>query len=129
MLEDFKKFALKGNVLDLAIAVVIGAAFGKIVASLVADIIMPLVGILLGGFSVEEFSYTVNGAVINYGLFAQSIIDFLIIAFSIFMVIRIFTKFKRKEDVPAEEEPEVLDKKEQLLIEIRDLLSKEKNEF
>ena len=129
MLEDFKKFALKGNVLDLAIAVVIGAAFGKIVASLVADIIMPLVGILLGGFSVEEFSYTVNGAVINYGLFAQSIIDFLIIAFSIFMVIRIFTKFKRKEDVPAEEEPEVLDKKEELLVEIRDLLGKEKNGF
>lgn len=129
MLEDFKKFALKGNVLDLAIAVVIGAAFGKIVASLVEDIIMPLVGILLGGFSVEEFSYTVNGAVINYGLFAQSIIDFLIIAFSIFMVIRIFTKFKRKEDVPAEEEPEVLDKKEELLVEIRDLLSKEKSGF
>lgn len=129
MLEDFKKFALKGNVLDLAIAVVIGAAFGKIVASLVADIIMPLVGILLGGFSVEEFSYTVNGAVINYGLFAQSIIDFLIIAFSIFMVIRIFTKFKRKEDVPAVEEPEVLDKKEELLVEIRDLLSKERNGF
>ena len=129
MLEDFKKFALKGNVLDLAIAVVIGAAFGKIVASLVADIIMPLVGISLGGFSVEEFSYTVNGAVINYGLFAQSIIDFLIIAFSIFMVIRIFTKFKRKEDVPAEEEPEVLDKKEELLVEIRDLLNKEKTGF
>ncbi|WP_416144623.1 large conductance mechanosensitive channel protein MscL [Planococcus koreensis] len=126
MLEDFKKFALKGNVLDLAIAVVIGAAFGKIVTSLVEDIIMPAVGILLGGFSVEDWTYTFNGAVLRYGAFIQSIIDFTIIAFSIFMVIRIFTTMKRKKDVPAEEEIPVLDKKEELLMEIRDLLSKEK---
>ncbi|MDN3451821.1 large conductance mechanosensitive channel protein MscL [Planococcus sp. APC 3906] len=126
MIEDFKKFALKGNVLDLAIAVVIGAAFGKIITSLVNDIIMPALGILLGGFSVEDWSYTFNGAVLRYGAFAQSIIDFTIIAFSIFMVIRLFTSMKRKKDVPAEEEPEVLDKKEELLLEIRDLLAKEK---
>ncbi|MBB5181090.1 large conductance mechanosensitive channel [Planomicrobium koreense] len=126
MIEDFKKFALKGNVLDLAIAVVIGAAFGKIITSLVNDIIMPVLGILLGGFSVEDWSYTFNGAVLRYGAFAQSIIDFTIIAFSIFMVIRLFTSMKRKKDVPAEEEPEVLDKKEELLLEIRDLLAKEK---
>ncbi|ETP67963.1 large conductance mechanosensitive channel protein MscL [Planomicrobium chinense] len=126
MWEDFKKFALKGNVLDLAIAVVIGAAFGKIVSSLVEDIIMPAVGILLGGFSVEDWTYTFQGAELRYGLFAQSVIDFFIIAFSIFLVIRIFTKLKRKKDVPAEVEPEVLDKKEELLVEIRDLLAKEK---
>ncbi|QDY46359.1 large conductance mechanosensitive channel protein MscL [Planococcus glaciei] len=126
MWEDFKKFALKGNVLDLAIAVVIGAAFGKIVSSLVEDIIMPAVGILLGGFSVEDWTYTFQGAELRYGLFAQSVIDFFIIAFSIFLVIRIFTKLKRKKDVPAEVEPEVLDKKEELLVEIRDLLAKKK---
>lgn len=126
MWEDFKKFALKGNVLDLAIAVVIGAAFGKIVSSLVEDIIMPAVGILLGGFSVEDWTYTFQGAELRYGLFAQSVIDFFIIAFSIFLVIRIFTKLKRKKDMPAEAEPEVLDKKEELLLEIRDLLAKEK---
>lgn len=126
MWEDFKKFALKGNVLDLAVAVVIGAAFGKIVSSLVEDIIMPLVGILIGGFSVEDLTYSLNGVNLRYGAFAQSVIDFFIIAFSIFLGIRLFTKFKRKKDVPAEEEPEVLDKKEELLMEIRDLLSKEK---
>ncbi|MDQ0430125.1 large conductance mechanosensitive channel [Planomicrobium stackebrandtii] len=126
MWEDFKKFALKGNVIDLAVAVVIGAAFGKVVTSLVQDIIMPLVGILVGGVSVENWSYTFNDVVLNYGLFIQSIIDFFIIAFSIFMVIRIFTKLKRKKEVPAAEEPEVLDKTQEILLEIRDLLGKEK---
>jgi large conductance mechanosensitive channel len=127
MWEDFKKFALKGNVIDLAVAVIIGTAFGKIVSSLVEDIIMPAVGIMLGGFSVEDWTYTLNGAELRYGVFTQSVIDFFIIAFSIFMVIRLFTSLKRKKDVPAEEEPEVLDKKEELLVEIRDLLAKEKN--
>ncbi|EGA90176.1 large-conductance mechanosensitive channel [Planococcus donghaensis MPA1U2] len=126
MWEDFKKFALKGNVLDLAIAVIIGAAFGKVVTSLVEDIIMPIVGMLVGGVSVENWSYTFNDVVLQYGLFIQAIIDFFIIAFSIFMVIRIFTNLKRKKDVPAAEEPEVLDKTQELLVEIRDLLSKEK---
>ena len=126
MWEDFKKFALKGNVLDLAVAVVIGAAFGKIVSSLVEDIIMPAVGILLGGVSVEDWTYTLNGAELRYGIFAQSIIDFFIIAFSIFMVIRILTKFKRKKPEAIEEEPVLLDAKEELLMEIRDLLKQEK---
>ncbi|AIY05361.1 large-conductance mechanosensitive channel [Planococcus sp. PAMC 21323] len=126
MWEDFKKFALKGNVLDLAVAVVIGAAFGKVVSSLVEDIIMPVVGILVGGVSVEDWSYKFNDVVLNYGLFIQSIIDFFIIAFSIFMVIRLFTKMKRKKDVPAEAEPEVLDKTQEILLEIKDLLSKNK---
>jgi large conductance mechanosensitive channel len=123
MWEDFKKFAMKGNVLDLAVAVIIGAAFGQIVSSLVEDLIMPAVGILLGGYSVADLTYTFNNAELRYGSFIQSIIDFFIIAFSIFMVIRLFTKFKRKEE-PLEEA--VLDKKEELLVEIRDLLSKEK---
>ncbi|ANU11108.1 large-conductance mechanosensitive channel MscL [Planococcus antarcticus DSM 14505] len=119
MWENFKKFALKGNFLDLAVAVVIGTAFGKVVSALVEDIIMPVVGILVGGVSVENWSYTFNKVVLNYGLFIQAIIDFFIIAFSIFVVIRIFTKLKRKKDLPAEEEPEIL-------LEIRDLLKKEK---
>ncbi|ANU23421.1 large conductance mechanosensitive channel protein MscL [Planococcus donghaensis] len=126
MWEDFKKFALKGNVLDLAVAVIIGAAFGKVVTSLVEDIIMPIVGMLVGGVSVENWSYTFNDVVLQYGLFIQAIIDFFIIAFSIFMVIRIFTNLKRKKDVPAAEEPEVLDKTQEILVEIRDLLNKEK---
>ena len=124
--EDFKKFALKGNVLDLAVAVIIGAAFGQIVSSLVADLIMPTVGILLGGYSVADLTYTFNNAELRYGSFLQSVIDFFIIAFSIFMVVRLFTKFKRKEEEPVEEEA-LLDKKEELLVEIRDLLSKERN--
>lgn len=126
MWEDFKKFAMKGNVLDLAVAVVIGAAFGQIVSSLVEDLIMPAVGILLGGYSVADLTYTFNNAELRYGSFLQSVIDFFIIAFSIFIVIRLFTKFKRKEHEPLEEEA-ILDKKEELLVEIRDLLSKEKN--
>ena len=127
MWEDFKKFALKGNVLDLAIAVVIGTAFGKIITSLVEDIIMPAVGILLGGFSVEDWTYTFNGAELRYGAFAQSIIDFMIIAFSIFVVIRLLAKIKRRKDVLAAEEIVVPDKTEELLMEIRDLLAKERN--
>ncbi|RNF41119.1 large conductance mechanosensitive channel protein MscL [Planococcus salinus] len=126
MWQDFKKFALKGNVLDLAIAVVIGTAFGQIVTSLVEDLIMPAVGILLGGYSVEDLSYPIGSAELRYGAFLQSVLDFFIIAFSIFMAIRLFSKLKRKDDAPAEEEAPVLDKKEELLVEIRDLLSKEK---
>ena len=126
MWEDFKKFALKGNVIDLAVAVVVGTAFGKVVTSLVEDIIMPLVGVLIGGISVANWSYTFKNVVLHYGLFIQSILDFFIIAFSIFMVIRIFTNIKRKKEVITEEEPEVLDKTQEILIEIRDLLGKEK---
>ncbi|MCM3611187.1 large conductance mechanosensitive channel protein MscL [Planococcus sp. MERTA32b] len=125
MWNDFKAFALKGNVLDLAIAVVIGAAFGKIVTSLVEDLIMPAVGLLLGGFSIAEAVYQVGDATLKYGAFLQSVLDFLIISFSIFMVIRLFMKFRRKEELPAEEVVPELDKKEELLVEIRDLLKKQ----
>ncbi|MGM0878020.1 MAG: large-conductance mechanosensitive channel protein MscL [Bacillota bacterium] len=122
MLQEFKKFALKGNVLDLAVAVIIGAAFGKIVTSLVEDIIMPIIGLLMGGLDFSKLSFKVGSAVVKYGEFIQSIIDFLIIAISIFMVIRFFNRFKKKEAAVAP----VVDKKEVLLTEIRDLLKESK---
>lgn len=120
MWKDFKDFAFKGNVLDLAVAVVIGAAFGKIVASLVENIIMPVIGAIFGGVNFSHLEGPINGVAIPYGVFIQSIIDFLIIAFVIFMVIRFLSKFKRKEEA-VEEVPEV-DAQEVLLTEIRDLL-------
>lgn len=112
MLKEFKKFALKGNVVDLAVGVIIGGAFGKIVSSLVNDIIMPIIGSLVGkvdfsnlyiNLSGQEFNSLAEAkkagaATINYGLFLNNVIDFLIIAFSIFIVIRQFDKFKKKEE-------------------------------
>lgn len=120
MWNEFKKFAMKGNVLDLAVGVVIGTAFGKIVSSLVDDIIMPLVGLLGGGVDFKSLSITINDATIKYGLFVQNIVDFFIIAFSIFLFIRVINRLKRKEEV-KQEAPKV-DQKEELLKEIRDLL-------
>ena len=120
MLSEFKKFALKGNVLDLAVGVVIGGAFGKIVASLVADLIMPIVGLLLGGVDFSNLSLTYGDAIIKYGSFLQTVVDFFIIAFSIFLFIRLISRFKKKEEVT--ESAAVIDAKEELLTEIRDLL-------
>ena len=124
MWKDFKEFAFKGNVLDLAVAVVIGAAFGKIVTSLVEHIITPTIGLLLPSGKFSSLSYKE----ILYGNFIQSVFDFLVVAFAIFMFIRLISKFKRKEDVVAviEEAPPV-DSKEVLLEEIRDLLKKQNN--
>jgi large conductance mechanosensitive channel len=122
MLKEFKKFALKGNVIDLAVAVVIAAAFGKIVSALVDYIIMPLVGTLLGGISFEHLTATVGDAVIEYGLFIQAIVDFVIIALSLFVFIQAFNRLKRKEEI-AKKAP-VVDPKVELLTEIRDLLKK-----
>ena len=120
-IEEFKAFAMKGNVIDLAVAVVIGAAFGKIVASLVENIIMPAIGILLGGVDFTDWSLKVGDAVITYGVFIQSIFDFTIIAFVIFMVVRALAKMQKKEEAapaaPAEPSVEV-----KLLMEIRDSL-------
>lgn len=124
MWNEFKKFAMKGNVLDLAVGVVIGTAFGKIVSSLVDDIIMPLVGLLGGGVDFKSLSITINDATIKYGLFVQNIVDFFIIAFSIFLFIRVINRLKRKEEV-KQEVPKV-DQKEELLKEIRDLLKTQK---
>ena len=127
MWKEFKEFAFKGNVFDLAIAVVIGAAFSKIVTSLVENIITPIIGAVTGKIDVSKLHQEIGGVNITYGLFLQSIIDFLLVAFSIFLVIRLLLKFKRKEEVKEEEEEEVaVDKTEVLLEEIRDLLKEER---
>lgn len=126
MWKDFKEFAFKGNVFDLAVAVVIGAAFGKIVTSLVENIITPLIGYISGGINFSGLSQPLGDDELTYGVFLQSIIDFLIVAFVIFMVIRLLAKFKKKEEAVVEEAPKV-DPQEELLAEIRDLL-KEQNQ-
>ena len=127
MWKDFKEFAMKGNVIDLAVAVVIGAAFGKIVTSLVENIIMPLVGMLTGGIDLtNEWRFGSGEAQIALGVFVQSIIDFIIIAFAIFLALRLLTKLNRKKEAELVEEPTPeLDTKEELLKEIRDLLKNE----
>lgn len=118
-IKEFQAFAVKGNVVDLAVAVVIGGAFGKIVSSLVNDVVMPLVGILLGGIDFSDLSVTFGKAEILYGSFIQSIIDFGIIAFVIFLAVKMINTFNKKE----EEKEEVKIAKEVLLLEeIRDLL-------
>lgn len=128
MLKEFKEFALKGNVIDLAVGVIIGGAFGKIVTSLVNDVLMPAIGILLGGISFKELKYIITPATgdiaevaILYGAFIQSIIDFLIIAFSIFLFIKILSSRKKKEPKATHASPEP-SKEAVLLEEIRDLL-------
>lgn len=124
-IEEFKTFAMKGNVIDLAVAVVIGAAFGKIVSSLVANIITPLIGVLLGGLNFSGLQIEIGDAVLTYGVFIQAIIDFLIVAFVIFMVVKGINKAKSfsegekegEEQKPAEPTEEI-----KLLREIRDSL-------
>lgn len=124
-IEEFKAFAMKGNVIDLAVAVVIGAAFGKIVSSLVDNIIMPLVGLLLKGVDFNSLSYTVGDASIMYGSFIQAVVDFTIVAFVIFLVVKGINKAQSmgKEEAPAEEEkPAEPSEEVKLLREIRDSL-------
>ncbi|MFT4059577.1 MAG: large conductance mechanosensitive channel protein MscL [Legionella sp.] len=116
-LKEFKEFAVKGNVIDLAVAVVIGGAFGKIVSSLVSGIIMPLIGLLLGGVNITGKTFTVGDAVVKWGEFTQSIIDFTIIALSIFVAIKCLYWLKLSEKKESE-----LTRQEQLLTEIRNLL-------
>jgi len=138
-LHDFKEFAMKGNIIDMAVGVIIGGAFGKIVSSLVNDIIMPVISILTGGDGYKNLKYVITEAkpatadgvaaieevAVNYGIFIQNIIDFLIIAFSIFVALRVIMKFKKKEvEAPAPApEPST---EEKLLSEIRDLLKEKK---
>lgn len=112
---------MRGNVLDLAVGVVIGAAFGKIVSSLVDDLMMPLVGVLIGGVNFQKLSFSFYDAEVKYGAFIQSVVDFTIIAFSIFLFIRLINRFTAKNEVSEEEVVEV-DQTEALLTEIRDLL-------
>jgi large conductance mechanosensitive channel len=139
-LQEFKEFAVKGNVVDLAVAVIIGGAFGKIISSLVADIVMPSVGLLLGGLDFSNWQIVLRAAVLsstkeilepaitmNIGIFIQNIFDFLVIAWAIFMMIRIMGRLKKKvvkEKPVVEEEPVSLTKDQELLVEICDLLKK-----
>lgn len=129
MLKDFKQFIMKGNVLDLAVAVIIGAAFGKIITSLVDDVVMPIVGILMGNVDFKSLKILIEPAVgdspevaVYYGMFIQNVVDFLIIAFFIFLTIRMIEKSKRKQETLVEEvkTPEDIE----LLREIRNLLKK-----
>jgi large conductance mechanosensitive channel len=99
MLKEFREFAIRGNVMDLAVAVIIGGAFGKIITSLVSDVLMPMIGLMMGGVNFSELSITVGAAVIKWGAFVQSIIDFLIIAFVIFLLVRAMNRMKREEPV------------------------------
>lgn len=141
LMQDFKKFAMKGNVLDLAVAVIIGGAFGKIIASFVNDILMPPIGLLLGGMDFKGLKWVIkpgaeavmNGdslvspaiadVTLNYGMFIQNVVDFLIIAFTIFMVVRASQKLQKKQEA-APAPPPAPSKSETLLEEIRDLLKK-----
>ena len=101
MLKEFKEFAMRGNVLDLAVAVIIGGAFGKIITSLVADVLMPLIGLVLGGINFADLSFTVGAAVVKWGAFVQSILDFVIIAFVIFMIVRAMNRMQKPAPVAA----------------------------
>lgn len=124
-IEEFKAFAMKGNVIDLAVAVVIGAAFGKIVSSLVDNIIMPLVGVLLGGINFSGLTYSVGSATISYGMFLQAVVDFVIVAFVIFVVVKGINKaqgYGKEEEPAAEAAPAEPTEEVKLLREIRDSL-------
>lgn len=133
---EFKEFAMKGNVIDMAVGVIIGGAFGKIVSSLVNDVIMPVVGLATGGIDFKEHKYVMKEAVMNgeevvspavnleYGMFIQNIVDFLIVALCIFVAIKFINRFKKKvEEAPAA--PAAPSKEEVLLTEIRDLLKQQ----
>lgn len=130
MLKEFKEFAIKGNVIDLAVAVIIGGAFGKIITSLVNDILMPPIGLLLGNVDFKELKVILKDAVgeipavtWNYGMFIQNIIDFVIIALCIFLVVKAVQKASRKKEEAPAAPPEPTNQ-EKLLMEIRDLLKK-----
>jgi large conductance mechanosensitive channel len=135
LLDEFKAFAMRGNVMDMAVGIIIGGAFGKIVASFVSDVLMPPIGVLLGGVNFTDLKVVLseavmeNGEVItematwNYGAFLQTVVDFLIVAFAIFMMIKAMNKMKKKEEEKEEEAPKP-SKEEVLLAEIRDELRK-----
>ena len=129
MLSEFKDFAIKGNVVDMAVGIIIGAAFGKIISSFVKDIIMPPIGVAMGGVDFTDLSVVIQEAAgstpsvaINYGTFVQTIIDFLIIAMAIFVAVKAMNSMKKKEEAATAEEEVEPSKEEILLTEIRDLL-------
>lgn len=138
-IKDFKEFAMRGNVIDMAVGVIVGGAFGKIVSSLVNDIIMPCMSVATGGDGFKNMKYVITAAqeataegqaaveevAINYGMFIQNIVDFFIIALSIFVALRVIMKFKKKEEAAPAAAPEPT-KEEVLLSEIRDILKEKK---
>ena len=141
LLKEFKEFAMRGNVIDMAVGVVIGAAFGKIISSLVDDIIMPLVGVVTGGINFTDYKWVIQKAVIdgqtqevlkpevtmNWGSWVQTIVDFLIVAFCIFVAIKAINQLKRKQEEAPEPAPAPEPTKEEVLLsEIRDLLKEKK---
>ncbi len=121
-ISEFKEFAMKGNVMDMAVGVIIGGAFGKIVTSLVDDMLMPVIGMLTGGVNFADLAVTIGEANVKYGAFIQNVIDFLIIAFCIFCMVKTMNKVKKEE--PAAPEAPAGPTQEELLAEIRDLLKK-----
>lgn len=121
MIKEFKKFIARGNVIDLAVGIIIGGAFGKIVSSLVDNILMPLVGLLIGGIDFSGLSVTIKDSTISYGLFIQNIVDFLIVAFCIFLVVKLINKLNPKKEEAKKKAEELL-----VLEEIRDTLKKQK---
>ena len=132
MMQEFKDFAVKGNVVDMAVGIIIGGAFGKIVSSFVADVIMPPIGVLLGGVDFTSLAITLKEAagdvpavVLSYGNFIQTMVDFTIIAFAIFMAIKFMNSLKKQEEEAPAAPPEP-SKEELLLTEIRDLLKEKK---
>jgi large conductance mechanosensitive channel len=131
MLDEFKAFAMKGNVLDMAVGIIIGGAFGKIISSIVGDVLMPPIGLLLGGVNFTDLKIVLKAATdtlpavtMNYGSFIQVTIDFLIIAFVIFMLVKAMNAAKKKEAAAPPPAPPAPSKEEMLLGEIRDLLKK-----
>lgn len=126
LVKEFKDFAMRGNVMDMAVGVIIGGAFGKIVSSLVDDVIMPIIGVITGGIDFTGLKATIGDANITYGNFIQNIVDFLIVAFCIFLMIKGINKLsKKKEETSAT--PPAPTKDQELLAEIRDLLKKQNN--
>lgn len=131
LLKEFREFAMRGNVVDLAVGVIIGAAFGKIVSSLVSDIIMPPLGLLIGGVDFKQFALVLREAsgevpavVMHYGMFIQNIFDFVIVAFAIFMAIKLMNKMRRNQP-PAAPAPTKPSAEEKLLTDIRDILKQQ----
>ena len=120
-IKEFKTFIKRGNVVDLAVGFIMGSAFGKIVTSMVEDILMPLIGIIIGGIDFQNLTFKIGNAVVKYGSFLQNIINFLIVSFCIFIFVKIINEFKEEEKVEEKVEPS---SEEKLLTEIRDLLKK-----
>ena len=134
LLSEFKAFAVKGNVVDMAVGIIIGAAFGKIVSSFVGDVVMPPIGLLIGGVDFSDLAITLKAAegdipavVLSYGKFIQTVLDFVIVAFAIFMGVKVINRLKR-EEAAAPAEPPAPTKDQELLTEIRDLLKNQQKQ-